>query len=127
MERDLWGRVVEHHYKEKYMKGRDMEYWFRKGRIGAIYGSAISLIFRKIEQYFLKNLKWRLPYGNNIFIGIDPILGGRESIFIPKKLLIYFHRIGFFTWDKLISAWQGPIPLWKEAIDIGMPDSMAGL
>ena len=111
--------------KKKYMKGKDMEQQFRIGRIEATYGSAIWLSFRKIEQYFLKNLKWSLQSGSRIIIGIDPILSSWESISIPERLLIFFHRNGIFMWDKLIIAWQGPLPLWKEAIDLGMSESLA--
>lgn len=113
--------------KNKYMRGKDMEYWFRIGRIGGTYGSAIWLSFRKIEQYFLRNLKWSLQFGNKILIGIDPILSGRESISILERLLILFHINGIFTWDKLISAWKGPLPLWKRANDLDMPDPLASL
>eukprot|EP00253_Pinus_taeda_P017686 PITA_17686 len=74
-----WSNTI----KKKYMKGRDIEFWYRKG--------------------------------------------GREGISIPEQLLCFFHIIGIFTSDKLISAWHGPIPLWKEAYDLGMPAPLAGL
>jgi len=82
--------------KTKYMGGKDMEHWFRLGRIGTTYGSAIWLSFRKIEQYFLKNMKWSLQSDSRILIGIDPLMCGRENITIPERLLIFFHRKRFF-------------------------------
>jgi len=119
----LWSNTI----KNKYMKGRDIKHWYKKGRIGSKYGSAIWLSFWKIEHYFLKNLKWKFQMGSIIFIGIDPFVGGREAISIPKQLLCFFHRIGIFTWDKLISACHGPIPIWKEAYNLDMPAPMADL
>jgi len=84
------------------MKGRSLEYWFRTGVIGAKQGSAIWHSFRKFEKYFLKNLKWRMFSGKNILIGLDPIACYQGSISIPDILIFIFHRLGYFTWDKLI-------------------------
>lgn len=44
---------------------------------------------------------------------------------MPEALIKKFHRKGFFHWDKLISDWHGPIPLWKEAENMGMLDSLS--
>jgi len=100
-------------------------HWYRLGRIGSKYGSAIWLCFRKIEHYFLKNLIWSFQSDSRIIIGIDPFICGHEKISPPERLLSFFHRKGFFTWDKLIATWQGPIPLWKEVDSMGMSESLA--
>lgn len=86
--------------------------------------SAIWLNFRKVEKYFIKNLKWRIHSGSSILIGFDPIVCSRGNISIPENLLYFLHRNGNFTWDKLISAWCGPVPLWKDAIDLGLPEEL---
>jgi len=62
--------------KLKYMKGKNLEYWFKTGAIGTKHGSAIWLSLRKIEKYFIKNLKWRIHTGSRILIGFDPIACG---------------------------------------------------
>lgn len=111
--------------KMKYMGGKEMAHWYRLGRIGSKHGSAIWLSFRKIEHYFLKNLIWSFQSGSKIIIGIDPFISEREKIYIPENLLSFFHRKGFFTWDKLIASWQGPVPMWIEADSLGMCDSLA--
>eukprot|EP00253_Pinus_taeda_P001784 PITA_01784 len=59
-----------------------------------------------------------------ILIGIDPILSGWECITIPECLLFFFYKKGIFTWDKLISVWHGPIPLWKEANDLHLSEPL---
>jgi len=48
-------------------------------------------------------------------------VGGQECVFFPENLLIFLHRNGCFTWDKLISSWSGPIPLWKDGHDLHLP------
>eukprot|EP00253_Pinus_taeda_P010699 PITA_10699 len=90
-----WSSTIQ----KKYMGSKDISHWFRLGRIGSTYGE--------------------------ILIGIDHFLSGVEEIIVPKTLIKFFHRKGFFFWDKLISDWQGSIPLWKEAENMEMPDSIA--
>lgn len=107
--------------KQKYMKGKSLEYWFRTGAIGTKQGFSIWLNLRKVKKYFLKNLKWRIFSGNNILIGLDPIACCWGCISIPNNLIFSFHRIGYFTWDKLISNRSGLTPLWKDASNIGLP------
>lgn len=102
------------------MANKDITYWFRMGKIGVAYGSAIWLSFRKVEKFFLKNLVWSFQSGNKILIGIDLIMGGGDANNISQRLLNLFHRKGFFTWDKLIAAWQGPFPIWKDSSHMGM-------
>lgn len=115
-----WSNII----KVKYMRGKGLEYWYRLGRIGTKYGSAIWLSFRKLEKFFLKHLKWCLQSGSRILIGVDPILSGRERISILEKILLFLHYKGFFTWDKLIVGWHGPHPTWKSADDLGLPQSI---
>lgn len=111
--------------KMKYMGGKDIVHWYRVGGIGSKYGFAIWLSFRKIEYYFLKNLIWSFQSDNRLFIGTDSFISRCEKIYVLVNLLSFFHRKGFFTWDKLIAAWQGPIPLWREADSLGMCDFLA--
>lgn len=88
-----WSNTI----KKKYMGSKDISYWFRLGRIGSIYGSAIWLSFRKIEGFFLKYLVWSFQSGSRILIGFDTFLSGQEEIILPGTLLNFFHRKGFFT------------------------------
>lgn len=115
-----WSNII----KVKYLHNKGLEHWYRLGRIGSKYGSAIWLSFRKLERFFMKHLKWCLQPGSRILIGLDPILSGRECISIPKKILLFLHCKGFFTWDKLIVGWHGPLLIWKSADDLGLPQSI---
>lgn len=116
-----WSSTV----KLKYMKGKNLEHWHRTGAIGTKHGSAIWLSFRKVEKYFLKNLRWRIHTGNNILIGLDSIACSRGFTSFPEILLFYLHRNGIFTWDKLISEWCGLDPLWKDATDLRLPGDLS--
>lgn len=87
--------------------------------------SAIWNNLRKIEKYFIGNLKWSFQTGNRILIGINPIMSGRETISISDRFLFFFHGKGFFTWDKLMSGWQGPLPIWKLDAELNLPDSLS--
>lgn len=86
--------------------------------------SKIWLSFRKLEQYFLKNLKWCFQSGSRILIGLDPISSGHECISIPERILFFLHCKGIFTWDKLIAGYHGPLPIWKMANDLGLSQSL---
>lgn len=99
----LWSLTI----KKKYMLNRDMEFWYRRGSIGVRHGSTIWLSLRKIQSYFLKNLRWNLFASNRIMIGLDSIVGGCEEVLFPECLLNLFHKRRFFTWDKLISFGMG--------------------
>lgn len=88
-----WSNII----KKKYMANKNISYWYRLGRIGSTYESAISMSFRKVEAYFLRNLVWSLQSGNRIIIGIDPFLSGGKDIFFLEMLLNFFHRKGYFT------------------------------
>jgi len=81
--------------------------------------------FHKIESYFLKNLIWNLQTGNKILIGIDLIMGGCDNINISKTMINFFHRKGFFTWNKLIASWLGPFPIWKDSTCLDLTEDLA--
>lgn len=92
----LWSIAI----RKKYMKGRNLEYWYRRRSIGARKGLAIWLSLRKIQHFFLENLRWNLFFGSRILIGIDPILNGRETFFssilimLPsQKRLLYLGQV----------------------------------
>lgn len=112
-----WSAIIH----QKYLKGRSLEHWFRFGSIGIKQGSAIWHSFRKNGKYFLKNLKWRMYSGRNIFISIDSFAGYRWILPVPDPLLFVLHRMGLFTWDKIIADWRGFVPILKDAVDIGLP------
>jgi len=112
-----WSAIIH----QKYLKGRSLEHWFRSDLIGIKQGSAIWHNVRKNGKYFLKNLKWRMYSGRNIFIGIDSFAGYRGILPVPDPLLFALHRMGLFTWDKIIAEWRGLLPILKDADDIGLP------
>eukprot|EP00253_Pinus_taeda_P017832 PITA_17832 len=99
--KSLWRGVFgdglwSHFIRKKYMQDKDLEFWYRRRSIRIRHGFAIWLSLKKVQQYFLQNLRWNLFTGARILIGINPI-------------------------DKLISSWSGPIPLWKDGHDLLMP------
>jgi len=102
-----------------------MEFWFHFGSIWVKCGSTIWNSLRKIEKYFIGNLKWSFHSGNRILIGIDPIMSGHETISISDRLLFFLHGKGFLTWDKLISSCQGPLPIWKLAAELNLPEPLS--
>ena len=61
--------------------------------------------------------------GNRIFIGLDHIACSGNLLF-PEDLIFTLHRIGVFTWDKLILDWNGLSPVWKDAHVIGLPAAL---
>lgn len=120
-----WSAII----RQKYLKGRSLEFWFRSGSLGIKQGSAIWLSFRRIEQYFLDNLKWRIFSGRKIFIGLDSFAGfkGNLHLQVPDPLLFHLHGSGYFTWDRIIERWNGPYPMLKNAADLGVPQALFSL
>jgi len=88
--------------------------------LGIKRGSAIWLSLRKNQPFIMRNFRWKIFSGTNIFIGFDSIQDGLTSP-LPPALVTYFHKRGIFTWDKLIKSWTNTTPVWKEEADLSMP------
>eukprot|EP00253_Pinus_taeda_P032611 PITA_32611 len=114
-----WSKLIN----RKYLKGRGMEYWYRRNSLGIKRGSAIWLSLRKLQPFFMENLRWRIYSGTNILIGFDSIINGLVSL-IPSPLVRFLHAKGFFTWDKLIKAWSHSSPVWIDGSDLHLPPSL---
>lgn len=113
--------------RQKYMKGMNIEFWYRLGAIWPRNRSAIWLSMRKIEPYFMSRLRWRLSIGCLALIVIDPILCGHGEINIPKDLSSHLQRRGIFTWNKLIEEWHGSSLIWKDGTSLILPDILDGI
>jgi len=59
--------------------------------------------------------------GCHIFISFDSIAYSQGTMSFPETLLFALHRKGYFTWDHLITDWCGPVPLWKDDVDLFLP------
>ncbi len=116
-----WSNII----RQRYMKGKDIIYWYRKGSIGINTGSPIWLIMKKIEAFFISHIRWRFHSGSNILIGIDPLTVGHKDLNIPDALIIQLHPQGYFTWNKLIKEWRGSTPVWLDSIDLHLQQPMA--
>eukprot|EP00253_Pinus_taeda_P022290 PITA_22290 len=109
----------------KYLKGKGIIFWYRRKTLGKKSGSAIWLGFRKLQQFFLENLRWKIHTGASILIGIDCILNGPSTF--PPSLILYLQNKGIFSWDKLISSWSNLSPVWKSASELHLPPSLSPL
>eukprot|EP00253_Pinus_taeda_P021713 PITA_21713 len=107
-----WSMLIN----RKYLKGKGIVFWYKRKTLGKKSGSAIWLSFRKLQQFFLDNLRWKIYTGASILIGIDCILNGPSSF--PPSLILYLQNKGIFTWDKLINSWSSFSPVWKSASDL---------
>lgn len=112
----LWSDIV----RQKYLKGRGIEFWFRFDTIGIKRGSTIWYSFRRVQHYFLSNLKWKIHTGSKIFIGLDSFPGYRGTLLVPP-LLFFLRRSGLFTWNLIIKEWDGSQPVLRDADDISLP------
>lgn len=117
-----WSKIV----KTKYIKGKSIEFWCKRRSIGIRSRSVIWQSFRKVHPYFMKNLRWNLYSGSNIFIAFDSISSAQKFSF-PHPLICNLHRLGCFTWDKLIKDWSGSSSVWNDGEDLHLPQSMLPL
>jgi len=108
-----WSMMIQN----RYLKGRSLEFWYRRGTLGIKTGSAIWNSFRKIFLFSIQNLRWRMFSGANIFIGIDPMVSDTQNL-IPADLSLFLQSKGIFTWDKLIKQWSLSSPVWKVAEEL---------
>jgi len=91
--------------------------------LGKRRGSAIWLGFRKLQHFFLANLRWNISSSASIHIGFDILLNGPISP-PPLPLVHFFHAKGIFTWDKLIKKWSDSSPVWYNGTDLHLPPSL---
>jgi len=112
-----WSDII----RQKYQLGRDIEFWFRLHSIGLQHGFAIWLSFRRIQHYFLSNLKWQIHSGRKVLMGIDSFAGFRGLSSVPSSIIFHLHRAGLFSWDRVIKDWKGPSPVLMDAPDVGIP------
>jgi len=106
--------------RTKYLRDKPVEFWYRKWYLGTRNGLMIWNSFRKVHPYFMENFCWTLYTGSYIFIAFDSIISGRGITF-PLPLLHDLHRVGVFTWDKLIKGWSRASPIWKEGEELHLP------
>eukprot|EP00253_Pinus_taeda_P019663 PITA_19663 len=118
-----WSNII----RQRYMKGKSINYWYRKGSIGIGVGSPIWRSMKKIEALFLSRLRWQLHSGANIYIGIDPFICGHTDLNIPIDLIIHLQQQGIFTWNKLIKDWHGSTPVWMDSSDLNLQNTLAGI
>lgn len=116
---NLWSAVV----KTKYLRNKDIQYWYRTKSFGKNQGSVIWSSLTKVSQYFFKRMLWKFQSGNHILIGIDPISGVQSDSPFLEKLLTAFHQKGIFFWAQVINGWQGSIPTWKTTNELGLEAS----
>lgn len=115
-----WSKIIQN----RYLKGRSLEFWYRRSSFGIKTGSAIWNSFRKILPFFIQNLRWRLYSGSCIYIGIDPIVNGLE-LMIPRCLILFLQTKGIFTWEKLIKQWTSSSPVWIGEEDLSIPPHLS--
>lgn len=118
-----WSNII----RQRYMKGKQIEYWYRKGTIGTRAGSPIWHSMKKVETLFLSRLRWQFHTSGNILIGIDPIVCGHFDLNFPRVLISQLQHQGIFTWDKLIKEWHGSTPIWMDSNDLNLQDLLAGI
>lgn len=88
------------------------------------HGSAIWLSFRRVQHFFLSNLKWQIHSGRKVLLGIDSFAGFRGSSSVPSSILFHLHRAGLFSWDRVIKDWNGSSPVLMDAPDVGIPPDL---
>lgn len=118
-----WGKII----RIRYLKGRPVEFWFRRGIIGPRSGSPIWNKMRKIEPFFISRLRWRLYSSGSVHIGIDPLICNQSDINLPMGLIFQLQRQGIYTWDKLIKDWHGSTHVWKNGRDLHLQDIWDGI
>lgn len=114
-----WSSIIQ----IRYMKGRSIEHWLRKGSIGPRHGSPIWNSMRKVERFFLSRLCWRIHTGNKILINIDTLSGSLADLSIPADFNHMLQHHGIFTWEKLIKDWRGSSPIWKNEYELNLQNT----
>ena len=67
----LWGKIIN----TKYMKWIPLSSWLRPAKFKAFSSSAVWSSLCTDLPIILCDIFWQVGRGNNIFIGLDPIVG----------------------------------------------------
>eukprot|EP00253_Pinus_taeda_P023722 PITA_23722 len=115
-----WSNLI----RTKYLKGRPLLFWYRRGVIGIRGGSAVWRSLKSVESFFISKLKWHIHSGSQILLGKDPI-ASKCGFFLPENIISALHHRGHFTWDHIIDEWNDATPSWKSAAQLCLPPTLA--
>lgn len=88
----LWSRVIQ----SKYIK-QDITSWLRCPQKRTHNVSLIWSGFLRIYDWLAMDLTWKAGTGNDILIGIDPILGLGTEYRLPDEICRSLHNAGYIT------------------------------
>ena len=81
----LWHQVLIN----KYLKNISLVDWIQGKKFISHGGSVIWSGFLQTLPWLGRGLAWQVGSGNNILLGIDPIVGASNSLSLPTRLLAY--------------------------------------
>ena len=110
----LWHRVLT----KKYMKHISMVAWLR-GKCFCTRG--VSIIWRGFLQtlpWLGCHLSWQVGNGNDILIGIDPIIGVPSSLSLPDDLRTFLEDLDINTLSQARNTLPDSQHYWYSAEDL---------
>ena len=95
--RGLWYQVLHH----KYIKCSSVADWLRLKRFSIHNVSVIWRGFIHTLPWMGTHLAWLVGNGENILIGIDPIVGSHNSFSLPEDLRTYLEDLNMCTFSQV--------------------------
>lgn len=83
-------------------------------------------VYKEVRLFGSALRKWRSSFCLNldgeftVVTGSSLVLIPSPEAYLPEDIISALHRLGIFTWDKIILEWTGLSPIWKSAEQIGL-------
>lgn len=107
----MWRDIIQ----RKYMRGKDIIFWYRRGTLGQNQVSIISRSLQTLKYIYLQNQIWRFGNEAHIIIGNERIKEVTGTQNLSENLVNCLHARGYIFLYETIGSWQGFTPIWKEA------------
>ena len=89
----LWYQVLQ----LKYMKSSSVIDWLRYKRFNSHCASPMWRVFLQTLPWMGNHLTWQVGDGENILLGVDPIVGSHSSFSLPEDLRSYLEDLNICT------------------------------
>ena len=115
----LWYQVLQ----LKYMKSSSVIDWLRYKRFNSHCASPMWRVFLQTLPWMGNHLAWQVGDGENILLGVDPIVGSHSSFSVPEDLRSYLMDLNIGTLSQTHNSLSNSQSYWYTAEDLDLGGS----
>ena len=117
---NLWHHVLIY----KYLKKLSVIDWLRNKRFSSRSVSIIWRGFLQILPWLGNHLAWKDGNGNDILLGVDPIIGTHNFYILPEELRSYLEDLDISTLSQAHNILPDAWSYWYTADELGLGGSL---